>query len=44
MRMNISYHVFYVESEKTFQRLNIEKVVPNVLSFYRFNIHAYSKK
>jgi hypothetical protein len=36
--------LFYAKSEKTFQRsfqrLNGEKVVRNVLSFYRFNNHA----
>jgi hypothetical protein len=35
---------FYVKSEKTFQRsfkrLNVEKLVHNVLTFYRFNNHG----
>jgi hypothetical protein len=35
---------FYVKSEKTFQRsfkrLNFEKLVHNVLTFYRFNNHG----
>ena len=40
------YHVlsFYVKSEKTFQRLNVEKVAPNSLSFYRFNNHDINNK
>jgi hypothetical protein len=37
----ILYLKFYVKSEKTFQRsfkrLNVEKLVHNVLTFYRFN-------
>ena len=41
----ILYLKFYVKSEKTFQRsfkrLNVEKLVHNVLTFYRFNNHAY---
>jgi hypothetical protein len=40
----ILYLKFYVKSEKTFQRsfkrLNVEKLVHNVLTFYRFNNHA----
>jgi hypothetical protein len=39
----ILYLKFYVKSEKTFQRsfkrLNVEKLVHNVLTFYRFNNH-----
>jgi hypothetical protein len=39
----ILYLKFYVKSEKTFQRsfkrLNFEKLVHNVLTFYRFNNH-----
>jgi hypothetical protein len=39
----IIYLKFYVKSEKTFQRpfkrLNVEKLVHNVLTFYRFNNH-----
>jgi hypothetical protein len=35
---------FYVKFEKTFQRsfkrLNVEKLVHNALTFYRFNNHA----
>jgi hypothetical protein len=40
----ILYLKFYVKSEKTFQRsfkrLNVEKLVHNVLTFYRFNNHG----
>jgi hypothetical protein len=40
----ILYLKLYVKSEKTFQRsfkhLNVEKLVHNVLTFYRFNNHA----
>jgi hypothetical protein len=40
----ILYLKFYVKSEKTFQRslkrLNVEKLVHNVLTFYRFNNHV----
>jgi hypothetical protein len=40
----IIYLKFYVKSEKTFQRpfkrLNVEKLVHNVLTFYRFNNHG----
>jgi hypothetical protein len=40
----ILYLNFYVKSEKTFQRsfkrLNVKKLVHNVLTFYRFNNHA----
>jgi hypothetical protein len=39
----ILYLNFYVKSEKTFQRsfkrLNVKKLVHNVLRFYRFNNH-----
>jgi hypothetical protein len=42
----ILYLKFYVKSEKTFQRsfkrLNFEKLVHNVLTFYRFNNHVHS--
>ena len=42
----ILYLKFYVKSEKTFQRsfkrLNVEKLVHNVLTFYRFNNHGAS--
>jgi hypothetical protein len=37
----ILYLKFYVKSEKTFQRLNVKKVVHNVLTFYRFNDRAF---
>jgi hypothetical protein len=40
----ILYLKFYVKSEKTFQRsfkrLNVEKLIHNVLTFYRFNNHG----
>jgi hypothetical protein len=40
----ILYLKFYVKSEKTFQcsfkRLNVKKLVHDVLTFYRFNNHA----
>jgi hypothetical protein len=40
----ILYLKFYVKSEKMFQRsfkrLNVEKLVHNVLTFYRFNNHG----
>jgi hypothetical protein len=40
----ILYLNFYVKSEKTFQRsfkrLNVKKLVHNVLTFYRFNNHG----
>jgi hypothetical protein len=40
----ILYLKFYVKSEKTFQhsfqRLNVKKVVHNVLTFYRFSDHV----
>jgi hypothetical protein len=43
----ILYLKFYVKSEKTFQRsfkrLKFEKLVHNVLTFYRFNNHAHSR-
>jgi hypothetical protein len=43
MYENILYLNFYVKSEKTFQRsfkrLNVKKLVHNVLTFYRFNNH-----
>jgi hypothetical protein len=43
--MTYLYLKFYVKSEKTFQRsfkrLNVEKLVHNVLTFYRFNNHEY---
>jgi hypothetical protein len=44
MYEHILYLNFYVKSEKTFQRsfkrLNVKKLVHNVLTFYRFNNHA----
>jgi hypothetical protein len=36
----ILYLKFYVKSKKTFQRLNVKKLVHNVLTFYRFNNHG----
>jgi hypothetical protein len=40
----ILYLKFYVKSEKMFQRsfkrLNVKKLVHDVLMFYRFNNHA----
>jgi hypothetical protein len=42
--MFILYLNFYVKFEKTFQhsfkRLNVKKLVHNVLMFYRFNNHG----
>jgi hypothetical protein len=44
MYEHILYLNFYVKSEKTFQRsfkrLNVKKLVHNVLTFYRFNNHG----
>jgi hypothetical protein len=44
----ILYLKFYVKSEKTFQRsfkrLNVEKLVHNVLTFYRFNNHEWHRR
>jgi hypothetical protein len=40
----ILYLNFYVKSEKTFQRsfkrLNVKKLIHNILTFYRFNNHG----
>jgi hypothetical protein len=45
VNFNFNVNKFYVKSEKMFQRsfkrLNFEKLVHNVLTFYPFNNHDY---
>jgi hypothetical protein len=45
VNFNFNGNKFYVKSEKMFQRsfkrLNFEKLVHNVLTFYPFNNHDY---